>query len=72
MATMTMRTGGVCVVAGALLALAMAGPAAALEVGQPAPDFALPGSQGKPVKLADLLGKGPLVIYTFIQGFTKT
>jgi peroxiredoxin len=25
----------------------------------------------KPVKLADLLGKGPVVIYTFIQAFTS-
>jgi len=44
----------------------------ALEVGQKAPEFALPGSNGKEVKLADLLGKGPVVIYTFIQAFTGT
>ena len=47
-------------------------PAVALEVGQKAPDFELPGSTGKPVKLAELLGKGPVVIYTFIQAFTPT
>jgi peroxiredoxin len=46
--------------------------AAALEVGQKAPEFELPGSAGKPVKLAELLGKGPVVIYTFIQAFTPT
>lgn len=60
------------VLAGALLSLAMAGPAASLEVGQKAPDFTLAGVGGKPVKLADMLGKGPIVVYTFIQAFTGT
>jgi peroxiredoxin Q/BCP len=59
------------VIGGALLgAVLAAGPAAALEVGQKAPDFTLPAPGGKQVKLADLLGKGPVVIYTFIQAFT--
>jgi peroxiredoxin Q/BCP len=58
--------------AGALLSLALAGPAAALEVGQKAPDFTLAGTGGKQIKLADMLGKGPIVIYTFIQAFTGT
>ena len=58
--------------AGALLALMVAGPAGALEVGQKAPDFAIAGVGGKTVKLADMLGKGPIVIYTFIQAFTGT
>ena len=60
------------VLAGALLSLALAGPAAALEVGQKAPDFTLAGVGGKQIKLADMLGKGPIVIYTFIQAFTGT
>jgi thioredoxin-dependent peroxiredoxin len=60
------------VLAGALLSLALAGPAAALEVGQNAPDFTLAGVGGKQIKLADMLGKGPIVIYTFIQAFTGT
>ena len=55
-----------------ILGLVWTGPAAALDVGQKAPDFTLPGTDGKPVKLADLLGKGPVVIYTFIQAFTPT
>jgi peroxiredoxin Q/BCP len=60
------------VLAGALLSLALAGPAAALEVGQKAPDFTLAGPGGKQIKLAEMLGKGPIVIYTFIQAFTGT
>jgi peroxiredoxin Q/BCP len=56
--------------AGALVSLVLAGPAAALEVGQKAPDFTLAGVGGKQIKLADMLGKGPIVIYTFIQAFT--
>ena len=60
------------IVAGALLATVVASPAGALEVGQKAPDFAIAGTGGKPVKLADMLGKGPIVIYTFIQAFTGT
>jgi len=60
------------VLAGALLSLVLAGPAAALEVGQKAPDFTLAGTGGKQIKLADMLGKGPIVIYTFIQAFTGT
>ena len=48
------------------------GAASALEVGQKAPDFALDGTDGKPVKLSDLTAKGPVVIYTFIAAFTPT
>jgi len=61
---------------GALIALFVmvlaSGAVWGLEVGQKAPDFTLPAQDGKPVKLADLLGKGPVVIYTFIQAFTGT
>ncbi len=64
------------VVLGGLLALtvalATAGAAGAIEVGQKAPDFTLAAPDGKPVKLGDLLAKGPVVIYTFIQAFTGT
>jgi peroxiredoxin Q/BCP len=58
------------VLAGALLGLVLAGPAAALEVGQKAPDFTLAGPGGKQIKLSEMVGKGPIVIYTFIQAFT--
>src|SRR5229473_2762380 len=69
------------VVAAALVSVALAsgvsalevgGLLPALEVGQQAPDFALNGVDGKPVKLSDLTAKGPVVIYTFIAAFTPT
>jgi hypothetical protein len=53
----------------ALAAVALVSPAAALEVGEKAPDFVLNAPGGKQVKLADLLGKGPVVLYTFIGAF---
>jgi len=55
-----------------VLTLGLASAVSALEVGQKAPDFALAAPGGKTVKLSDLLGKGPIVLYTFIQAFTKT
>jgi peroxiredoxin Q/BCP len=58
--------------AGVLAGLLFAGAAPALEVGQKAPDFTLNGTDGKPVKLADLTAKGPVVLYTFIAAFTGT
>jgi peroxiredoxin Q/BCP len=60
------------VLVGVLAGLILAGPASALEVGQKAPDFTLPAPGGKQVKLADLLAKGPVVLYTFVQAFTGT
>jgi hypothetical protein len=59
---------------GALLltVLGAAAEVAALEVGQRAPDFTLPGPGGKPVKLSELTPKGPVVLFTFIQAFTAT
>ncbi len=57
---------------GVVTGLLLATPASALEVGQKAPDFTLAAPGDKQVKLADLLGKGPVVIYTFIQAFAAT
>jgi len=52
-----------------LAALVVAGagarPAAAQEAGGPAPDFTLPDLQGHPVRLADLLVRGPVVMAFF-------
>jgi peroxiredoxin len=60
------------IVTAVLASLALVGAASALEVGQKAPDFALNGVDGKPVKLSDLTAKGPVVIFTFIAAFTPT
>src|SRR5262249_31307493 len=55
------------ILAGMMAGLVLSSPAGALEVGQKAPDFKLDASNGQAVQLVDLLGKGPVVIYTFIQ-----
>ena len=56
----------------AALGLVLAGPVQALQVGDKAPDFTLNDPDGKPVKLADLTAKGPVVLYTFVAAFTNT
>jgi thioredoxin-dependent peroxiredoxin len=66
------RSRAVCVVAVLLAGIVLAGTASALQVGDKAPDFTLTDPGGKQVKLADLVGKGPVVLYTFIQAFTGT
>jgi hypothetical protein len=53
----------------AIASLLPVGLAIALDVGQKAPDFTLVAPGNKQVRLADLLGKGPLVIYTFVDAF---
>jgi thioredoxin-dependent peroxiredoxin len=68
----TIRAVSRTLVLSALAVLVMAGAAAALDAGQKAPDFSLVGTDGKPVTLADLTAKGPVVIYTFIAAFTPT
>ena len=44
--------------------------AAELKVGDAAPDFALPGSDGKTYKLSDYKGKQAVVIAWFPKAFT--
>ena len=39
----------------------------ARKIGDQAPDFTLPDATGEPVRLADLLGRGPVVV-TFYRG----
>ncbi len=56
--------------AGVLASFILAANAYAVQVGQKAPEFMLTGADGKQAKLTDFLGKGPVVIFTFIQAFT--
>jgi len=55
-----------------MVGLTVATSASALEVGQKAPNFTLDAPGGKKVQLTDLLSRGPVVLYTLIQAFTKT
>src|SRR5215469_9120862 len=43
---------------------------AALRVGDLSPDFTLPDQQGRPVHLAEYLGKGPIVIYFYPKDYS--
>jgi hypothetical protein len=52
-----------------IVGLLSGGSANALDVGQKAPDFTLTAPGNQQVKLADMLGKGPVVIYTFVDAF---
>lgn len=59
-------------IAALFLTLCLIGPAAALEVGDKAPDFDLPSTKGGNLKLSDLAGKKHLVIQFYILDFTPT
>jgi cytochrome oxidase Cu insertion factor (SCO1/SenC/PrrC family) len=59
----------------ALLAVASqaqqpAPPQTNLKVGQPAPDFTLTDTEGKPVKLSDFKGKKNVVLAFYVLAFT--
>lgn len=43
----------------------------ALQVGDKAPDFTLPGTTAEEIKLADFLGKKAVVLFFYIGAFTK-
>ena len=47
------------------------GQSAALQVGEKAPMFELPSTTGEKIKLADYLGKQPVVLFFYIGAFTK-
>ena len=42
-----------------------------IQVGDRAPDFALPNAEGKPVRLSELLSKGPVVLYFYPKDETR-
>jgi peroxiredoxin Q/BCP len=47
------------------------GRALALQVGDKAPDFTLPGTTAEEIKLADYVGKKPVVVFFYIGAFTR-
>lgn len=58
-----------------LLVLAMAGlpgAAAAVEVGDQAPDFNLPSTKGGNLKLSDFAGKKYVILQFYVLDFTPT
>ncbi len=60
------------IVVGALLALGSILPAAAVEVGDKAPDFKLPATTKDPLTLGEFVGKKHVVLFGFIGAFTPT
>ena len=67
------RKSTISVVAGLLFAgfCLAAGAADVPAVGARAPDFALPSSTGKEIKLADFAGKKAVVLFFYIGAFTN-
>jgi len=59
-----------CFVAGSLLVAGAAARGADLAPGDPAPDFSLPGSDGRTHKLSDYKGKQAVVLAWFPKAFT--
>ena len=55
---------------GCALALPMLARGAALGVGDRAPDFSLPDTEGKEVKLSDFHGKKNVVLAFYVLAFT--
>ena len=45
-------------------------PAMALQVGDRAPDFSLPGTTAERISLADFVGKRPVVVFFYLYAFT--
>lgn len=50
--------------------IAMLLGSAALKVGDKAPEFTLPDTDGKPVALSALRERGPVILAFFIKAFT--
>ncbi len=44
--------------------------ASSLKIGDKAPDFTLPDTEGKPVTLSKLLERGPVILAFYVKAFT--
>jgi thioredoxin-dependent peroxiredoxin len=67
----TLRVFAACAVfAAGLSAQQAAPPKTQLKVGDAAPDFTLPDTDNKPVKLSDFRGKKVVVLAFFVAAFT--
>ena len=47
------------------------GAARAIDVGDKAPEFALPASTGKEIRLSDFAGKKSVILFFYIGAFTN-
>ena len=54
----------------AVLVVGSLGAVSALQVGEKAPDFALPATTAEEVKLSDFIGQKHLVIFFYVGAFT--
>ena len=67
----TLRVLAACTLFAAVLsAQHLAAPKTQLKVGDEAPDFTLPDTDNKPVKLSDFRGKKVVVLAFFVAAFT--
>ena len=67
-----LRIAFMALVVGCAIGVGGMGQGFALQLGGKAPMFALPSTTGETVKLADYLGKQPVVLFFYIGAFTKT
>jgi len=56
----------------ALSLIGLSGTAAALEVGDKAPDFDLPSTKGGKLQLSSLAGKKNVILQFYVLDFTPT
>jgi peroxiredoxin len=61
---------GTLVAAGLLAQAPQAPPKTHLKIGDTAPDFTLPATEGNPVKLSDFRGKKTVILAFFPAAFT--
>jgi peroxiredoxin len=66
------RSGLIPTIVLALSLIGLSGTAAALEVGDKAPDFDLPSTKGGNLKLSDLAGKKNVILQFYVLDFTPT